>query len=501
MPADATESRSAPAWIAVGTFALLPYAELLAANGTDAVDTRLVTILAASTLALCLAPVALAARFGPGAMRRVSVWVALVVWSVTHFASFPRSGAKNGLLIWAALVVLAAVPLIPLSRRGAVQVFVSVFGGALLAVTTIGGAATYLTPRGVAATPMLANEPFIDTATSRPNVYFIVLDGYGSARVLDDHFDVDIGGFVDFLHDEGFVHQADAVANYPTTFLSLSSTLDSAYLVEAGGHMGPSFEPYFERVRGLNRTVSTFKALGYRYVHASPGIWEGSTCGGFEDVCLGNTGGMGETGWALLQRTPFARASSDLLGQRDHVADYGDPSHVVPLVLEAREPSTPTFAFIHLVAPHPPYTRTADCEVRHDTDLQLETFGEDRSLYADAVRCLNRQLQEAVATLVRADPEALIILQSDHGPGFGFDWNDPDAPLDERMPIFSAWRVPAECERTLMSAINTFRYVLSCLANDPIPAIEDLMLWGGFRGRDAQRVEREEIGLVPVPSN
>ncbi len=70
--------------------------------------------------------------------------------------------------------------------------------------------------------PLLANlaEP-----KTRPDIYYIVLDGYARADVLDGLYDFDNDDFISALESKGFVVPEQNHSNYPKTALSIASTL------------------------------------------------------------------------------------------------------------------------------------------------------------------------------------------------------------------------------------------------------------------------------------
>jgi len=63
-----------------------------------------------------------------------------------------------------------------------------------------------------------------------PNIIYIVPDRYGSLASLKENFNFDNSGFYKSLKDRSFITNAESRSNYPFTELSLSSTLNNAYL-------------------------------------------------------------------------------------------------------------------------------------------------------------------------------------------------------------------------------------------------------------------------------
>ena len=57
----------------------------------------------------------------------------------------------------------------------------------------------------------------------KPDIYYIVLDAYSGADVLEEFYDYDNSAFLDFLKGHGFIIPAVVLSNYPRTALSVSS--------------------------------------------------------------------------------------------------------------------------------------------------------------------------------------------------------------------------------------------------------------------------------------
>jgi hypothetical protein len=64
----------------------------------------------------------------------------------------------------------------------------------------------------------------------KPDIYFIILDGYGEQQVLQDLYGFDNKPFIDFLETKGFTIAKDSTTNYIQTFLSVASTLNMDYI-------------------------------------------------------------------------------------------------------------------------------------------------------------------------------------------------------------------------------------------------------------------------------
>lgn len=162
-----------------------------------------------------------------------------------------------------------------------------------------------------------------------------------------------------------------------------------------------------------------------------------------------------------------------------------------------------TFTFSHILSPHQPYQYNADCSLR-DGNARGQGLGdghraEFRPLYVGQATCLAQQLEQAMTTLIEADPTAVIVLQADHGSEFEID--DLDNPswepnyLRERFGIFRMTRLPETCSSTHLAAqsiINTAELLTSCLSGTEPDLIEPQIFLGGRQDKFEAVREAEE---------
>ena len=118
------------------------------------------------------------------------------------------------------------------------------------------------------------------------------------------------------------------------------------------------------------------------------------------------------------------------------------------------------------------------------------------------MHCLRTDLDRALRRLIEHDPNAIVVLQSDHGPGFGVDFARPlprwtAEQLRTRFGAFRAWRLPEPClptEPAASSLVNTFRVIEACVrgtAPQLAPAQSYLIGYG------SNKVEPFRPGVIP----
>ena len=130
-----------------------------------------------------------------------------------------------------------------------------------------------------------------------------------------------------------------------------------------------------------------------------------------------------------------------------------------------------TALFTYVLCPHTPFVFRADGGV---VSSKYRRDWEDVSHYAEQHAYMTTRLQSVVESILSVDPEAVILLQSDHGVrgGFFVGHGLEVEPNDQRR-IFNALYFggePVDIEG--LTAVNTMRYVLTKLGAD-YPALED----------------------------
>jgi len=71
------------------------------------------------------------------------------------------------------------------------------------------------------------------TNCPKPDIYLLVVDGYGGRRQLLQNFNLDNAAFEDLLRQKGFYVVDSSISNYSATNRSMSSLLNMKYLADA----------------------------------------------------------------------------------------------------------------------------------------------------------------------------------------------------------------------------------------------------------------------------
>jgi hypothetical protein len=377
--------------------------------------------------------------------------------------------------LWIAISVLTVLGALIFVRRPAAVSIVLVLSLAFATPSIARVVALVAAGSDISASP---NGRPLDghRAMISPNIYWIVLDGYPRGDVLQENFGFNNDPFLNLLRSLGFRVVEHGLSNFPVTANSISSTLNMDYTVrpEEGAIRPFSMPDLYSIVKGNSRTVSTLRGLGYNYVHFENGYDYLTKCAEDEQRCVRGNQGLDEQDVVFLSNTPIIDLISGLEGggtdassvfQIGGVGDLTAKLHVIQ-----RTPA-PFFVYAHVIAPHPPIRFRADCSMR-PAEPDLQTWSARvRPDFVEQLKCVNAQAEILLRRIDQTDPDAIIIVQSDHGTAFNgqfgkkaSEWSDSD--LRERFGALNAMRLPAACRGSIatdLTLVDTFPLVLSCL--------------------------------------
>ena len=357
------------------------------------------------------------------------------------------------------------------------------------------GSATSTGPQNQALPPPLNPPALTQNASAMPDVYYIILDGYGRADVLEALYGYDNTPFIQFLEDQGFFVAKQGLTNYNRTVLSLASSTNLDYIDQIAPGEGAQSTNYalFDELIRDSRARQFLESLGYRTIVISSGYQpteltdsaqylssRGSIVSGFERL--------------LLRNTPLG-----ILPALDQYLSYEAHRQRVLYALEAltdlareRDPA-PRFVFAHVLAPHPPFVFAADgAPITPERPYYLGDANDYRGTqaeyiagYRDQVNYLNQLLVSTISSmLAEADEPPIIILQGDHGPGGFSDFRSAaDSCLYERAGILNAYYLPEPAKAKLFDTItpvNSFRLIFDTYFGTDLGLLADRSYFGAM---------------------
>jgi hypothetical protein len=311
---------------------------------------------------------------------------------------------------------------------------------------------------------------------ARPDIYYIILDGYGRADILQEVYGFDNTPFLTFLRDKGFYIAERSTPNYAQTALSLSSSLNFQYLDDLAARLGPDVRTIMplRAMISSNRLSVYLQALGYQRVALSSGY--PPTEMPDADRYLAPALQLSAFQQELINSTPLLlllAAVPDLSQYNLHRERILFSLAQLPAVTENPEP---TLTFVHLLAPHPPFVFGPNGEAVQPGAFQPFALadgnffpggaGQYLTAYRDQITFMTKEVRQVVTEILEKSPEPpIIILQGDHGPGSRLNWQSAaDSYLPERFSILNAYFFPDRNYAALypeISPVNSFRVLLN----------------------------------------
>lgn len=333
------------------------------------------------------------------------------------------------------------------------------------------------------------SSPFeLSVKQPAPDVYFIVLDAYGRADVLEDLFEFDNSGFIRELQDMGFYVVQCSQSNYARTQLSIVSTLNMDYIENLVPDLYADEVKYWASPLLIDSQVrNIFEGLGYKTVafyndyprlhwqdadyflqpgeQSSQMVQLGSKLTSFEELFLTTT----LLSPVIDSQTDGTQISSNP-SRREADLYMLDTLPEIPQILD------PKFIYAHLMLPHPPFifgpngeeVNIDDREFNDDTRYQ---DGINRAGYRDQVVYVNHRITSILREIIEKSPTPpIIIVESDHGPtAYG--------GLQNRMGNFMAYYFPgrdvASVAYPSITPVNSFRLVFNEYFGGKYPLLED----------------------------
>ncbi len=320
-----------------------------------------------------------------------------------------------------------------------------------------------------------------------PDIYYVIVDGYGRQDILQDLYDYDNGPFIRFLRQHGFLVPDSSRSNYCQTLLSLTSSLNLDYLSRLA-----RFDRFSKDRNQMahylknNLLFDFLKNYGYDIIILSSGYtW---TEFNKEERILSPGMTLSEFDNILLATTPVPFVMSYNKSQYDLKRDQ--VTFMLNKLPRITEGSAPRFVFAHIFAPHPPFVFGAHGErLEHTRGYRIgdgsDFFKEGGSHaeyingYRDQVAYLNGQLEPMITGILDryGDNPPIIILQGDHGPGSELDWYSlPNTNIRERFSILNALYLPGVADSLVydkITPVNTFRIILNEYFGSDLPLLPD----------------------------
>ena len=318
----------------------------------------------------------------------------------------------------------------------------------------------------------LANKNNLPSSDpEKPDIYYIIFDGYASKSTLKDIYGFDNSTFLNQLSDIGFDINNNSFANHSYTYLSLSSSLNMIYMNWLGEDNSNTNTRKIGETIGENKVAKILKNYGYKYVTFDSGY---------------STSSKSKIADRKVSCATFSEFDRAII--KNSILDpfflYGGVRNLVlcqfnELINIAKEKNlSPKFVFTHIVSPHPPFVFKKDGS-NASINNGLNPWS-DRRAYVEQLQFINKRIVETIKEIIKnSESMPIIILQSDHGPassGTEEMLNPSDELLKERMKILYAVYGPSGVKSNLArnnSPVNIFRIILSELFGEKFEILDN----------------------------
>jgi len=341
--------------------------------------------------------------------------------------------------------------------------------------------------------------PTAPQSSPRPDIYYLLVDGLGQPMFIEENYPLPKSQYSDVLTERGFQVLRRSFANYPQTALSTAATMNIGYMDDILDIDDPKSKDrrVLTEVIGNSRVVRAFKKLGYKIIDypsgypltyqaladqrhkpfLNPSFFEYYL---LEDSVL-------PLMLPLLGRGPSDVSYAMRRGRLNFIFDQ------LPNARDGIDHQDPIFAYTHILAPHPPFVFGPQGQALQsrnsfgfaDGDHWLLMHGKHdtsyRQRYSDQATWVMQRLATTIDEILTSSPHPkIIIVQGDHGPGSGLNWEKPqNTDHTERMGIFNAWYVSDGHQLPLyegMTAINTFPLLFNTIFGANLQRMPD-ELW------------------------
>jgi hypothetical protein len=259
------------------------------------------------------------------------------------------------------------------------------------------------------------------TFSDRPDIYYILPDGYARNDVLKNYYGYDNSPFCDALIKQGFQIAQKSRSPYYWTLTGMGGILNMGYFLPHPRLSGPYQRggPLSHYVLRYNRAARFLKSIGYEYVQTSSS-WNGMLTNPYADRLLHGSESPFQIDYyralveATLLRSFLARENSDLAAS--HLKTFENIKKIA-----SEKDGPPKFVFVHLIPPHSPYLFDQDGRIlRHTTvadQFNAQTgLWKKKEAYVQQLLFVNKKLLDVIHA-IKANParQAVIIIGSDHG--------------------------------------------------------------------------------------
>lgn len=334
---------------------------------------------------------------------------------------------------------------------------------------------------------------------SNPDIYYIIFDRYARSDILKQYLDYSNHELIQNLQSNGFFIPEESYANYPSTFLSLASSLNFIYLDQLGEILGANSSdhmPVYQQLIQSNQVATFLKAQGYQYVVAGD-FWDPTKTSPLADFSYNVFTDFDEFHLYIYERT-WLNTLLGIFGSRQIYTGaerlYRMQQNVSIRLNGIKQhvgSPTPTFMLAHFLLPHDPNVFSSTCKPLSFEAMRHYT---EKESYLAELQCANL-IMEDLADFIKnhSNRPYVLIFQADEGPFLPREYFPVENPMALSTPdavsihsaILNAIYISPDSNQNTsadyetlgfypqISPVNTFRLVFNHYFNTSLPILED----------------------------
>lgn len=315
-----------------------------------------------------------------------------------------------------------------------------------------------------------------------PDIYYIILDGYGRSDILKNEYGYDNSDFLNSLKSLGFYITDCAQSNYAQTQLSLASSLNFNYIDALSNRFvrGSNDRTGLDALIHHGLVRQSLEKAGYKTVAFATGFL--ATELSDADYFLGPQRSIGELNEfeALLLETTFARLiqDSNRFGMENSGSELYRERTLFTLdkLDKLSYIKGPKFVFVHLVIPHPPYVFGPTGGPVEAADVGTTKTQQGASHYRDQAIYISSRMKEIVPKMIaNSTTPPIIVIQGDHGPTVA-------SKPRSRMSNLNAYLLPGASKSLYptITPVNTFRVIFNNYFGQNLQLLDDVSLYSDY---------------------
>ncbi len=327
----------------------------------------------------------------------------------------------------------------------------------------------------------------------KPDIYYIILDGYTNEIILNEFFSFDNSEFLNFLREKGFFVVPNGHSNYSQTFQSINSALNMKYVNYLAEELGKDSRANHKAFQMIdrNKVMSIAKSEGYFIVNFAS---NDAKTGNIEvaDIAIceeANPFVKSQFMIMLIRTSALSPVYVELFDSHIRERTYCVLSEL-PNLEERFNDQKPLFVFAHLLVPHPPYRFGPNGEEITPNELELGQSGwDEKKGYIDQIMYINKEISKIVSNIIeKSEVQPVIIIQGDHGSFHILDAKNPTKDgIRERMSILNAYYLPdinddgEDNTYNNITPVNTFRLVFNKYLNTSFDLLDDHVFYSSYQ--------------------